>query len=361
MPVRVSPHSIFLRLQQPPLPLHAPTISRQRAIFPHHTMTRHHYRHRIRPDRRTDRSRSLRHTQLQRQLRITPRLSPRNRLQRLPHPLLKRRSPYIQRKRRSQRMLSQLTSHKRNRFREPTRISLSRDQLSLGKLLPQPSHQLLIIAPKRNRADPDIRRRNQHPSQRTGRRRITNQQSRSTLPHHTRRHPQRRRALLIQPSARPKPRLIDRISNRSLSCLRLAHFIFEPLQSRLLRILPRTHPQHPLEPAQNRQPSYPSSLRRLGQRRGREEAHLLPRRPPARTTRLAVNLRRLHRIYKLAIRTRIPFQHLLPLLPGKITRDNHRAVTCLHCTSHRHSSILPRHPLRPHSVSFLQTRMTVSA
>src|SRR5206468_3998049 len=70
--------------------------------------------------------------------------------------------------------------------------------------------------------------------------------------------------------------------------------------------------------------------RRFGLRGGREEAHLFARRSPARTARLAINLRRLHRIHELPIRSRIPLQHLLPLLPGKITRNHHRTVTCFH-------------------------------
>src|ERR1700721_1306570 len=46
----------------------------------------------------------------------------------------------------------------------------------------------------------------------------------------------------------------------------------------------------------------------------REEAHVLPRRSPARATRTAKNARRLHRIHKLSVHRRIPRLHLKPSL-----------------------------------------------
>src|SRR6185437_9581651 len=131
------------------------------------------------------------------------------------------------------------------------------------------------------------------------------------------------------PAARSKPSLIDRICNPRL---RLPHLILELRQPLLLRILPWTHAQHSLEPAQNRQPPYTGSLRyilqlrplvcvflqilgdrndgpslriilrsrpfrlatpaspvpgSLGRSRSREEGYLLPRRSATGTTRLA--------------------------------------------------------------------------
>src|SRR5580692_6033558 len=90
----------------------------------------------------------------------------------------------------------------------------------------------------------------------------------------------------------------------------------------------------------------------LCQCRGREEAYLLSHRPPAGATRLAIDLRRLHRIDKLPIRANVPLQHLLPLLSRKITWNCGYSALChirarLVSVCHCHSNILT--PVSSHS------------